>query len=310
VTALPDWLTPQPAGDPPPAAPAGVPRPWRRRRSFARRGAEEFVRAASRLYGGSVRETGFLQEIDARAKIVGLLGAVVTATFLHRMESLLLALGAGLALALFSRIPLRRYAGAWLAIPFFSALMMLPATTNWVTPGHPVWSIGRFPAGTLRFAPRLTEFAVTAEGLGMGARFVLRTMVCVSFLSLLTASASSLRLLKGLRALGVPVTFIAALRMMERYLAAIAQSAEEIHLAKMSRTIRAGSIREDREWVASGVGSLFRKTQRLGHEVFLAMLARGYAGEIRFYDERRLAARDWGFLFGMGVLCLGLLRIG
>jgi energy-coupling factor transporter transmembrane protein EcfT len=71
---------------------------------------------------------------------------------------------------------------------------------------------------------------------------------------------------------------VTLLSMMERYLWVLARAAEEIHLAKASRSIARGSLRDEQAWVAAGIGSLFRRTRALGHEVYLAMISRGYTG--------------------------------
>ena len=52
------------------------------------------------------------------------------------------------------------------------------------------------------------------------------------------------------------------------------------------------SRRDDRRFVAAAVGTLFVRSQALGEEVYLAMLARGYAGEARLLERPRFRPRD------------------
>jgi cobalt/nickel transport system permease protein len=189
-----------------------------------------------------------------------------------------------------------------MAVPLFSAAIVLPATLNIVTPGSPVlvlWHSAGYAIGPWRLPDYL---AVTAPGLYLAVRFVLRIAVCITLTLLLTVTTRSENLFRGLRGVGVPRLFVMLLGMMQRYLVLLLRVAEEIHLAKRSRSITAGSLREEQAWVGAGVGTLFRRTQALGDDIYLAMLSRGYTGEVHLLDDPRLCAIDFAFL----AACLSL----
>ncbi|HEY3284678.1 MAG TPA: cobalt ECF transporter T component CbiQ [Armatimonadota bacterium] len=264
--------------------------------SFAR--LLETVLSTDAAAGG----TGLLQRVDPRAKVVGLLGLVVVATLVHGFAALLGLYTACCGLALLSRVPARRLMSVWLAVPLFTAALMLPALLNLVSPGEPVLVLWRSQGGTLGpwHLPRLV--GVTDSGLLVSARMVLRATVTVSLVSLLTTTTPAPRLLRGLRALGVPQVFVMVLMMMERYLSVLVRAAEEIHLAKLSRSLGGGGLRQEHAWLASGMGSLFRRTQSLGDAVYQAMISRGYTGEVYLLEESRWRGADWCFL----ALCAGL----
>ena len=219
--------------------------------------------------------SGLLQRIDARVKIICAAALIITATLLHSVVALAGLSVAGIALAAASRIPIRRLWQAWVIGPLISAAILLPAVLNIVTPGHPVLLV--HASGP--------TISVTDAGLLVAGRMILRVATCVSLVLLVTATTRPNRLFKGLRALGVPVVFVMLLGMMERYIWVLARAAEEIHLAKLSRSICRGSIRDEQAWVAAGMGSLFRRTRKLGNEVYLAMISRGYTGEVHLPDE-------------------------
>jgi len=219
---------------------------------------------------------GFLQRLDPRVKLISLSALIVTATLFRSIGALAAVYAVSVILAALSRIPVRRLAHIWLIAPLFSAAILVPSVLNLVTPGHPVF--------VLRSSnPAVT---VTDAGLVVAARAALRVATCVSLALLLTATTRPERLFRALRALGVPVVFVMLLAMMERYLWVLAWAAEEIHVAKVSRSISNGSIREEQAWVAAGMGSLFRRTRTLGQEVYLAMISRGYTGEVHLFNER------------------------
>lgn len=274
MTQIPLWMRPLTTSDDWRASP--VPEARRGKMALARKAAGSFAGLLADMLSNeeTAARPGLLQSIDARAKVLCILALIVTATLLHGIPALAALYTVCLALALLSRIPVRRLARVWFVVPLFSLAIMLPATLNLVTPGSSVLTLHNVN-------PFL---AVTDAGLIVAGRFVLRTAVCVSLVLLLTATTRPDRLFRGLRALGVPKVFVMLLTMMERYLWVLARSAEEIHLAKMSRSITQGSLREEQAWVAAGMGSLFRRTRALGHEVHLAMISRGYTGEVHLLD--------------------------
>ena len=265
---------------------------------WVRRGLNSFAKLIAAVCSrDDPGDRGLLQQIDARAKVVGLLGLVVVATLVHSFAALFVLYVLCVLLAVSSRVRLRRFAAIWLVVPLFSAAIMLPATLNLVTDGHPVWVLW-------------SGVAVTDTGLALAGRFVLRTAVCVSLTMLLAWTTRPVRLFRGLRMLGVPQVFVALLTMMERYLAVLAKTAQEIHTAKISRTIAVTNLRGEHAWVAAGMGALYRRTHSLGRQVHLAMISRGYSGEVRMLDEPRMRPRDLAFLLGAAALGVGLVWIG
>ena len=167
-----------------------------------------------------------------------------------------------------------------------------PAALNAVTPGETVAVLLRYPAGS--FGPwRWPEnLAVTAPGLLVALRFVLRSTACVSLVALITASTATPDLLRGLRGLGVPPSFVLTAGMMVRYLALLLRGAEEVHLAKLSRSLAGVGAAKERAWAAASLAEIFGRSRRLAEAVTRAMVSRGYAGEARALRSGSLRARD------------------
>lgn len=281
---IPEWMRPAPAV----AATGGK----RVRRSPVRRAAQALARAlpsATRPAEGG----GLLHRLEPRAKLVGLGVLVITATLLHQVGLLAALYAASLVVGAVSRVRLASLARVWVAVPLFSAAIVLPATLNVVTPGPPLATLWRLQPdahlGPWHLPPALT---ITAPGVIVAGRFVLRTATCLSLVALLTATTPPAALLGALRGLGLPRVFVMVATMMHRYLEVLLRSAHELHLAKLSRTVATGSARRERWWVAAGIAALFRKTVALAHAVYLAMVSRGYTGEARLLRPARLAWRD------------------
>lgn len=280
--------------------------------NLARKTIRQFARILEEISNNEkiALQPGLLQQIDPRAKVIGLIGLVVCTTLLNQFNSLLIAYSLCLLLALLSKIPLHRLFHVWMVVPLFSAAIMLPAMLNIVTPGEAIFTIWHFPH--LYIGPwRLpVSLSITDTGIFIALRFILRTTTCVTLALLLTITTPANRLFRGLRSMGVPVLFIMLLNMMERYVTIFLRTATEIHLAKISRSIDQLSIREEQAWVASGIGSLFRRTQTLGNAVYLAMLSRGYRGDIFLLEEQRWQLEDWAFIMIAVGTILSLLILG
>lgn len=280
--------------------------------NIVRKAVSNFARLLEEMLANEAiaEQPGLLQRIDPRAKVIGLIGLIVIATLVRHLTTLAIVYLLCVVLAVVSAIPARRMLRLWLAIPLFSAAFMLPALLNIVTPGHAVltlWHFARAHAGHQQYPATLS---ITDDGIFVSTRFILRTVVCVTLALLLTTSTRTHRLFRGLRALGAPMLFVMLLSMMTRYLTVFVRAAEEIHLAKISRSIAMAGIRREQAWVAAGMGALFRRTQTMGDAVHLAMISRGYTGEVYLLDDSHWQWRDWVFLLiaagvGAGMVMLG-----
>jgi cobalt/nickel transport system permease protein len=233
---------------------------------------------------------GVLQRVDARVKVVTLVGLVVVAAFLHTIPALVGLYLVTVALALASRLSLRFFlARVWLFIPIFTGVVVLPATLNVVTPGRIVVPLGTWFGSAV---------GLTAEGLESGGLVVMRVAVSISLVVLLTLTTPWQRLLAALRSLFVPTVVILVLSTAYRYLFHLLTAVEDTYTARRARTVGADTdIRSSRRFVAASAGALFGKAHTLSEEVYLAMLARGFTGRVRTLAVPRLRRRD-------GVWCL------
>jgi energy-coupling factor transporter transmembrane protein EcfT len=287
MARLPDWLA---AGSaPPPAIAVG----GRGSVRFVRKGLGAVFSAATALFDPREEglRRGWLSEIDARAKIVGLLGLLVCAMFSRSLAALLACIFWVLLVWALGGVGWRRLGAALLGLPLFALVLCAPAALNLVTPGRPVLVLCHLGAGSWGPWSWPDTLALTDRGLFVAVRLLFRIAACVSIGALLTASTRPRDLFRGLRGLWVPSGFMLVLDMAVRYLAVLLQSAEEIHLAKLSRSIAHVPTRRDQVWAAAGIGEVYRKSRKLAGEVGDAMLSRGFSGEVR-----SLSTGCWGWL--------------
>ncbi|MBC7225203.1 MAG: cobalt ECF transporter T component CbiQ [Anaerolineae bacterium] len=286
------------------------PRPARRgllrpRRDFVAETLSELTAAIQRSVFAEeyARRPGWLQALDPRVKLVTFLGFLLLCALTHRLEVLAALYALTLALAARSRIPLGFFVKrVWVFIPLFAGLVALPAITNWVTPGEPVVTLLRLPAGW-SFVP--SELAITVQGMRGAAFLVLRVASSVSFAVLLVLTTPWARLLKALAVLRFPSVGILILGMTYRYLFVFLQVVGDMFLARKSRTVGPTPPGEQRRWIADRLGYLVGRSYHLGHEAYLAMVSRGWSGQARVMDDGRLGWREaaWtGFALGVAAL--------
>lgn len=240
------------------------------------------------LERGSTGES-LLHRHDARVKVVVALSLIIGITLTPAgawvAYAALWALVAGLAEV--GRL------GAWrvarrggIALPFALAA----ATLLFTTPGDPL----------LAFA----GLTITASGAVRFATILLKSWLAVQVALLLSMTTPFTDLLWALGCLHVPGTLVAIISFIYRYLFTLQDEAARLTRARAARSGTLSSLRSGggilwRAQVAGGmIGNLFLRSYERSERVYAAMLARGYAGEMRALDPPPLT---W-HMIGQGAL--------
>ena len=209
---------------------------------------------------------GYLQRLDPRVKVIGALAFVLAAGLVRHLPVLVgvyvVVVGIGLLAGLPAGTLVRR---VWLTLPFFTAMVAVPAIFSFVTPGQPLVSIG--------------PVAITAPGVRTALTLVFRVVASVTAVLLLVVTTRWPTLLRALRSLRVPIVITLILSMTYRYIFLLARVANSMFLARRSRTIGRIDGRGNRGFLGATAGLLIGKSYHLSNEVYLAMLSRGYSGE-------------------------------
>jgi cobalt/nickel transport system permease protein len=245
------------------------------------------------------RSDGWLQRRDPRGKVVGTLVAILAASLTSSFLGLALLYAATLSAARASRVPagffVRR---VWLGIPLFAGIVVIPAV--FMVPGDRVFDL---PIGPVHLAP-------SWNGLAGAALLVARVGVSVSLAVLLVVTTPWADVLKSLRALRVPQVFVLVLSMTYRYIFLFLHTANGILLARKSRTVGRTSGDEQRRWISGTMGNLMSRAFKMSNDVYAAMLARGFGGEIRTYSDYRMRAADLVALAGVGAIGVAVALAG
>jgi len=241
----------------------------------------------------SARRRGLLQALDPRVKLVGLLGLVVAAALSRRPAVMAGLFALGVVLAVASRLSLWSLAKrVWLVA--FGFTFMIAAPALFLTPGEVVYRFG--------------WLAITAQGMRSALVLVARVETAVTLSTLLALTTPWMHLLKALRTLRVPVEVIMLLAMTHRYVVLLTETANAMFEARQSRVVGRLKGHEQRRLMVNTGGVLLSKTLEMGNQVSMAMLARGFRGEVRLLHEFRL--RGWDYLaisgFAVAVVAAGL----
>jgi len=229
------------------------------------------------------RLPGLLQRRDPRAKVVATLLLLLAAGFAHHLAIIVALYAIVLLLARLSCLPFDFFVKrVWLGIPLFAALMAIPAL--FTVPGRPLLVLVDSDA---------VRVAVTDNGLASAALFIARVGTSVSLAVLLVLTTRWARLLKALRVLHVPEAFVIVLGMTYRYLFLFLHLANNMFLARQSRTVGPTSGAEQRRWTATTAGALFSKSMKMSGDVHQAMLARGFRGDLRTLADFHMGDSDW-----------------
>ena len=259
------------------------------------------------------RKPGLLQRLDVRVKLISFLCIIVLISFLHIPQTVWMAYGFSLFLAVFSRIPMAFFIRrVWLFVPIFSSAVVLPAIFNFVTPGDPLWTVLTLPRSYTWLCYTIpAEITVTRQGLQGGIMLVSRVAASVSFAVLLTLTTRWSEIFSGLRSLCVPRIFVITLSMTERYLFVLLRLVQDMFRGRKSRTIKPFSPAVDRNWMASRIGVSFKKSVEMSEDVYKAMLSRGFHGEFRSVNRFRVTIYDYlwmATIIGAGAVLIRLER--
>jgi cobalt ECF transporter T component CbiQ len=244
---------------------------------------------------------GLLQRLDARAKLLGVLGLLIAVGLVRHIPVLLGFYALTLVLAAASRIGLPWFVRrVWLFIPLFSGLIVAPAMFSFVTPGEIVLPLGHWFGH---------EVGLTRQGLTSAGLIVCRVATSISLVVLLTLTTSWPRLLSALRALLLPRLLVLVLGMAYRYLFVLLDAVSEMVTARKARTV-AGRKDGRRARAVAGFsgGALFGKAHSLSEEIHQAMLARGYRGEARTLERLGFRVADAAWL--AACVLLAVLTVG
>ncbi len=238
------------------------------------------------------RTRGLLQGLDPRVKLLTLVLLIVNVGLARSFWIFGTLLALVILLDYLSGIPMGFFIRRVLLFLPFTAIIALPAL--FITPGSPLLQTG-------------SRVIITVQGAQTAGFLLLRVMDSVSFGLLLVLTTPWSGILQALRWFRLPAIVVDILSMTYRYIFLFLHTANALFLARRSRSLGTFSATENRRWLTRALGSTLARSQHLGEEVYLAMLARGYQGEIYSLERLRWRQRDHLWLIAVLAVCGALL---
>lgn len=227
---------------------------------------------------GLSRAQGLLQGLDPRIKVLTFLLFIVIVALARSLSILAIIFILILALSFLSRVPLGFFLKRVLIFIPMTAVIAIPAL--FITQGEPMVHL----AG---------KIIITEQGVRTAGLLILRVTDSLSFGVLLILTTPWSNVLVALRWLRVPSLLVDVLGMTYRYIFLLLHTANSMFLARRSRSIGGLSGGENRRWLGRALATAMVKSQHLSEEVYLAMLSRGYQGEVRVLNDLSLKRRDF-----------------
>lgn len=229
--------------------------------------------------------------LDPRVKLVLALAFILALGLLPAGAWLPIALCAGALWWAVGRaqIPLGTIVKrAFVALPF----ALVAVTLVFSRPGAPLFTLGLGPL-------RLTA---TDVGLIAFLSVVVKSWLSVQAALLLTATTQFTDVLYALRALRLPAVLVAILSFAYRYLFVMVDEAQRMLRARECRSAAlpgqkgGGSIGWRAGVVGQMVGTLFLRSYERSERIYVAMLSRGFSGDMRTLRARALGSAERGLL--------------
>ena len=189
-----------------------------------------------------------------------------------------------------------------LALPFILAALPLLFTV----PGTAIFS---FTVGPW-------EFSASYPGLVRFTSIALKSWISIQITVVLTVSTPFPDILAAMRSLRIPRLLVAIIGLMWRYLFVLADESRRLLQARAARSgasgnpdFKAGGSIGWRARTAGGLaGNLFIRSLERSERIYVAMLARGYDGDIRSLPQGEMEAFNWVILvIGAAMLILVLI---
>ncbi|HEY9151975.1 MAG TPA: cobalt ECF transporter T component CbiQ [Anaerolineales bacterium] len=225
---------------------------------------------------------GLFQSLDARVKIISTLALLIGVSFSHNLWVIAAVYLLTLLFAWTSAIPadylIKR---VWLALPFFTGLIIVPAL--FITPGPALFHL---PFGLV----------ITQTGVNTVLFLLLRVSTSVSLTLLLILTTPWNTVLSALGVLHLPDVLILILGMTYRYIYLLLHVANDMFLSRKSRTVGYLDTSDNQRMLAAVSGTLLSKSLNMSSEVYLAMQSRGFQGSIITLKPFKMKSRDWFWL--------------
>jgi cobalt/nickel transport system permease protein len=244
---------------------------------------------------------GFFQKFDSRIKILFMIFFLIIISLKKEIFPELLIFLSVFVLAMLSRIDLIRYYRRILFFGFFFGfLVSFPSSLNFITGGDIILSLIQLDAPKDFWIYHIpAEIGVTRQGIDGVILLTMRVVNSLSVSLLVLHTTNFFDIIKSLRILRVPDSFLMIITITYKYIFIFARTVEDIYMSMKSRITGSMDSNEMRKLVAGRMGFMFRKSRIACEEVYKAMLSRGFADGVKIssFDRLKIADMIAGIIF-------------
>ena len=241
------------------------------------------------------KRRGLLQSLDPRAKLISILVVIFATSLISDLWVLIFIYVLTLLFSHLSKIEVGFFIKrVWLFIPVFAGIIAVPMIFNVFLPGDPLIPVAYLGPGAHLGPFSLPEsIFITKQGSMAAVIFTMRVATCVSAVVLLFLTTPQQILFKSLRTVGVPKIYVLTLQMTYRYIFLLMELIREMYVAKKARTIKARGIIDEQKWVGGRIGYTLIRSLSMSEKVHMAMMSRGFNGEVHIMQEFKMKNRDY-----------------
>jgi len=151
---------------------------------------------------------------------------------------------------------------------------------------------------------------ITDHGLHSALGLFARAETSATLAALMVLTTPWAQLLKALRVLRVPVLFVVILGMTYRSIFVLLGIGQDFFTARRARRVGQLNGMQRRQMAVSSAAVLLSKSIQLSGEIYEAMQARGFRGEVYTLNEFRMKRLDWCMLAVFGSLAAAAFGFG
>jgi len=254
-------------------------------------------------------KAGLLQKINARAKVIFLFGFIILVSFIRQIPSQLLISALVFVLFIFSRINIISIYKKILLLGFiFGFLIIAPAALNLVSDGKIIFNLIHFKSAHHFWVYNIpANVGITKEGCLVVIKFFLRITNSIALTLLIMYTTSFAEIIKSLKLFWVPDLFLLVITLSYKFIFILSHTTEETYFALKSRWWRNSKEASAKQFIAERITYIFRKSWVKYEEIYRAMLARGFNGNVNLCYAQKIKSSDFVFLSVMlifGAFCI------
>ncbi len=176
----------------------------------------------------------------------------------------------------------------------FGLLIFAPAALNVISPGKIILSIITFDKAHQYWIYNIPQqIGLTEEGCKAVGLLFMRVFNSIALAMLITYNTHFPKLLKALRIIFIPHTFIMVISLAYKYIFILCKTVEDTYIALKSRLIGNISNKKIRELSSGRIYFIYKKSVDTFEQTYLAMVSRGYSGKVVLLDDNKLLTKDF-----------------